>query len=181
MQGTPRKFLSVLLPQLINTQLAAASVHSGRSIAAFATYTSRATKPSSFNPSPDDLPLEIHRRHKMTDVKSMARGHDGRIEEAFAKCKERGEAAFVTFITAGFPVKEGESRKLRSESGVHGCCVNGGVPGANFGSGRRVKFVTRRSWWGRDAYPLLTIFRHVVDLALRRPWRSPKAFSCHAD
>jgi len=53
----------------------------------------------------------------MTDVKSMARGHDGRIEEAFAKCKERGEAAFVTFVTAGFPVKEGESQKFGSESG----------------------------------------------------------------
>jgi len=36
----------------------------------------------------------------------MARGHDGRVEEAFAKCKERGEAAFITFVTAGFPVKE---------------------------------------------------------------------------
>ena len=38
----------------------------------------------------------------------MQRGHDGRIEEAFAQAKERGEAAFVTFVTAGFPVKEGE-------------------------------------------------------------------------
>ena len=41
-------------------------------------------------------------------VSSMQRGHDGRIEEAFAQAKERGEAAFVTFVTAGFPVKEGE-------------------------------------------------------------------------
>lgn len=41
----------------------------------------------------------------------MQRGHDGRIEEAFAKCKERGEAAFVTFVTAGFPVKEGETSR----------------------------------------------------------------------
>ena len=29
-------------------------------------------------------------------------------EEAFAKAKERGEAAFVTFVTAGFPDKDGE-------------------------------------------------------------------------
>ncbi len=41
-------------------------------------------------------------------VQSMARGFDGRIEAAFAKCKEAGEAAFVTFLTAGFPVKEGK-------------------------------------------------------------------------
>lgn len=38
----------------------------------------------------------------------MARGLNGRIEEAFASAKERGEAAFVTFVTAGFPSKDGE-------------------------------------------------------------------------
>jgi tryptophan synthase alpha subunit len=27
----------------------------------------------------------------------------GRIENAFAAAKERGEAAFVTFVTAGYP------------------------------------------------------------------------------
>mmetsp|Transcript_3289 Transcript_3289/g.5085 ORF Transcript_3289/g.5085 Transcript_3289/m.5085 type:complete len:699 (+) Transcript_3289:258-2354(+) len=42
----------------------------------------------------------------MSSVQSMQRGHNGRIEEAFAKCKEKGEAAFITFVTAGFPVKE---------------------------------------------------------------------------
>lgn len=42
----------------------------------------------------------------MTTVQSMQRGHGGRIEEAFAACKERNEAAFVTFVTAGFPAKE---------------------------------------------------------------------------
>lgn len=46
--------------------------------------------------------------NNMSSIQSMQRGHNGRIEEAFAKCKERGEAAFVTFVTAGFPVKEGE-------------------------------------------------------------------------
>jgi len=117
MQGTPRKLLSVFLPPLISTHLAAASVHPSRSIAAFSTYTNRPTKPSSFNSSHDNHPSNIYHRKKMTDVKSMARGHDGRIEEAFAKCKERGEAAFVTFVTAGFPVKEGESQKFGSESG----------------------------------------------------------------
>jgi len=42
----------------------------------------------------------------MSAVESMQRGHNGRIEEAFAKAKERGEAAFVTFVTAGFPDKD---------------------------------------------------------------------------
>lgn len=36
----------------------------------------------------------------------MQRGHDGRLEAAFASAKARGEAAFVTFITAGYPRKE---------------------------------------------------------------------------
>lgn len=45
----------------------------------------------------------------MTSVDSMARGYNGRIEQAFASAKERGEAAFITFVTAGFPTKEGES------------------------------------------------------------------------
>jgi tryptophan synthase alpha subunit len=44
-------------------------------------------------------------------MSSMTRGHDGRIEAAFAKCKEAGEAAFITFVTAGFPVKEGTKKK----------------------------------------------------------------------
>lgn len=46
-------------------------------------------------------------------VASMPRGMDGRIENAFAQAKERGEAAFVTFVTAGYPTKEG---KFESET-----------------------------------------------------------------
>ena len=44
----------------------------------------------------------------MSSLKLMPCGHGGRIEEAFATCKDRNEAAFVTFVTAGFPAKEGE-------------------------------------------------------------------------
>jgi tryptophan synthase len=43
----------------------------------------------------------------------MERGLGGRIEDAFAISKERGEAAFVTFITAGYPAKEGMVEKAR--------------------------------------------------------------------
>ncbi len=48
----------------------------------------------------------------MSAAQSMERGHNGRIEEAFARAKERGEAAFVTFVTAGFPEKNGELMQL---------------------------------------------------------------------
>jgi len=37
---------------------------------------------------------------------SMERGIGGRIEEAFAAAKDRGEAAFVSFVTAGYPTPE---------------------------------------------------------------------------
>lgn len=36
-------------------------------------------------------------------VADMQRGSGGRIEDAFEAAKERGEAAFVTFVTAGYP------------------------------------------------------------------------------
>lgn len=41
----------------------------------------------------------------MSDLK---RGPGGRLEDAFASAKERGEAAFVTFVTAGYPSAEGK-------------------------------------------------------------------------
>ncbi len=40
-------------------------------------------------------------------VADMERGVGGRIEAAFEGAKERGEAAFVTFITAGYPTAKG--------------------------------------------------------------------------
>ncbi|KAI2509606.1 pyridoxal-phosphate dependent enzyme [Fragilaria crotonensis] len=39
-------------------------------------------------------------------VADMQRGIGGRIEDAFESAKERGEAAFVTFVTAGYPRSE---------------------------------------------------------------------------
>ena len=41
-------------------------------------------------------------------VADMERGVGGRIEEAFAAAKEKGEAAFVTFVTAGYPTAAGK-------------------------------------------------------------------------
>ena len=40
-------------------------------------------------------------------VAEMERGLGGRIEAAFEAAKEKGEAAFVTFITAGYPNADG--------------------------------------------------------------------------
>lgn len=36
----------------------------------------------------------------------------GRIEEAFRAAKERGEAAFVTFVTAGYPAAKGTEKSV---------------------------------------------------------------------
>ena len=41
-------------------------------------------------------------------VADMERGVGGRIEAAFAAAKEKGEAAFVTFVTAGYPTADGK-------------------------------------------------------------------------
>jgi hypothetical protein len=40
-------------------------------------------------------------------VADMEKGVGGRIEDAFQAAKEKGEAAFVTFITAGYPTAQG--------------------------------------------------------------------------
>jgi hypothetical protein len=40
-------------------------------------------------------------------VADMERGVGGRIEAAFEASKEKGEAAFVTFVTAGYPTAQG--------------------------------------------------------------------------
>lgn len=45
-----------------------------------------------------------------TLVADMKRGIGGRLEDAFASSKERGEAAFVTFVTAGYPRAEGKTK-----------------------------------------------------------------------
>ena len=42
-------------------------------------------------------------------VSEMRRGMGGRLEESFAASKESGKAAFISFITAGYPTPEGES------------------------------------------------------------------------
>lgn len=58
----------------------------------------------------------------------MQRGHGGRIEEAFAKCKERGEAAFVPFLTAGFPVKEDTPAMLLAMQEGGASIIELGIP-----------------------------------------------------
>jgi hypothetical protein len=42
----------------------------------------------------------------------MERGIGGRIEDAFAAAKAAGEAAFITFVTAGYPTAKGKSSSL---------------------------------------------------------------------
>lgn len=40
-------------------------------------------------------------------IADMERGMGGRIEAAFEAAKAKGEAAFITFITAGYPTRAG--------------------------------------------------------------------------
>jgi hypothetical protein len=48
-------------------------------------------------------------------VVDMERGVGGRIEAAFEAAKEKGKAAFVTFITAGYPTSQGKFRIVWQE------------------------------------------------------------------
>lgn len=42
----------------------------------------------------------------MVSTAEMSRGYDGRLEATFAAAKDKGESAFITFITAGYPRAE---------------------------------------------------------------------------
>jgi hypothetical protein len=58
---------------------------------------------------PKHNPLQTHLNlSKTMSTSEMRRGLGGRIEETFASAKERGEAAFVSFVTAGYPTPEGK-------------------------------------------------------------------------
>lgn len=43
------------------------------------------------------------------EVVSTKPQSNSRLEEAFASAKKHGEAALVTFVTAGYPTNEGKS------------------------------------------------------------------------
>lgn len=61
----------------------------------------------------------LHVASADTPVKSidhLGRGMGGRIEEAFAAAKQKGEAAFVTFVTAGYPTAKGTFPKMNLRS-----------------------------------------------------------------
>lgn len=55
----------------------------------------------------ETAPLRMVASAEPISVADMKRGIGGRLEDAFASAKERGEAAFVTFVTAGYPRAEG--------------------------------------------------------------------------
>ena len=59
---------------------------------------------SEYNNNSKDCTLK---KKMVSSVAEMKRGHNGRLEEAFATAKEKGESAFITFITAGYPRAQG--------------------------------------------------------------------------
>ena len=108
--STTIAFRPSLLTTATSTSLATSSANNNYCSATNSTIvnqrvsaTSNATELQHYNNS-----TKISIDRKMSAVQSMERGLNGRIEEAFAQAKERGEAAFVTFVTAGFPEKNGE-------------------------------------------------------------------------
>jgi hypothetical protein len=64
----------------------------------------------------------------LVDISDLGRGMGGRIEDAFAASKAKGEAAFITFVTAGYPTAQGKRARtnlglsLSLSSAVAICC-----------------------------------------------------------
>jgi hypothetical protein len=52
-------------------------------------------------------------------ITDMEKGVGGRIENAFQAAKEKGEAAFVSFITAGYPTAKGKEGTNQEVEEVH--------------------------------------------------------------
>jgi hypothetical protein len=51
----------------------------------------------------------------LVDISDLGRGMGGRIEDAFAASKAKGEAAFITFVTAGYPSAQGKASFMAVE------------------------------------------------------------------
>lgn len=74
-------------------------------------------------------PLRMVASTESVSVADMQRGIGGRLEDAFEAAKEKGEAAFVTFVTAGYPRKEGTLMTVSPSSTrrphlTEACCYN---------------------------------------------------------
>jgi len=61
---------------------------------------------------PSSTEIFLSSASSTSNLVTMERGVGGRIEDAFAAAKEKGEAAFVTFVTAGYPSAKG-TRSMR--------------------------------------------------------------------
>jgi len=72
--------------------------------------------------------LDVASKIDIPDVANMERGVGGRIEDAFASAKERGEAAFVSFITAGYPSAEDTPAILLAMQEGGAAVIELGVP-----------------------------------------------------
>jgi hypothetical protein len=64
-------------------------------------------KPSIVQPLQTTFNKNIHYQHNNKIHLTMERGFGGRIEDAFSAAKERNEAAFIAFVTAGYPTAKG--------------------------------------------------------------------------
>lgn len=91
------QFLSFIFGVLVSsTSVQSSLAFTASSAATFATKSSTTT--SALNVASVEIPA----------VADMERGVGGRIEASFAAAKEKGEAAFVTFVTAGYPTAAGK-------------------------------------------------------------------------
>ena len=94
---------STWLGCLASTTFAFSSLHSLGRLSATSQTTPSVSHSGLFKSS---TPLQVASTDAIS-VADMERGVGGRIESAFEAAKTKGEAAFVTFITAGYPNANG--------------------------------------------------------------------------
>lgn len=101
----------------------------GWSVLAASTQSSLAFTPSAFQASTTVKSSALNvAAVEAPSVADMERGVGGRIEEAFASAKEKGEAAFVTFVTAGYPTADDTPAILMAMQEGGAAVIELGIP-----------------------------------------------------
>jgi hypothetical protein len=109
-----RRFLLIAVPTLLSVAFVVQGFSVASNTPSTPSYrrTIERRTPSNNNEgrSPGVRPLHVSANlDTISASKTMKGGQGGRIEDAFRAAKAKGEAAFITFVTAGYPTAHGTS------------------------------------------------------------------------
>jgi hypothetical protein len=109
-----RRFLLIVVPTLLSVAFVVQGFSVASNTPSTPSYrrTIERRTPSNNNEgrSPGVRPLHVSANlDTISASNTMKGGQGGRIEDAFRAAKAKGEAAFITFVTAGYPTAHGTS------------------------------------------------------------------------